>query len=72
MARKKEIQNEILEKSFKEVKQYLKSMDQRTKESKLEFSLAKQEFLAELEDLASAWFTQRVKEVHAKKTRKIS
>jgi len=72
MARKKEIQNEILEKSFKEVKQYLKSTDQRTKKSKLEFSLAKQEFIAELEDLASAWFTQKVKEFHAKKTRKIS
>lgn len=72
MARNQQIQNEILEKAFKEVKQYLKSVDRITKGSKLEVSLAKQEFLAELEDLASTWFTQKVKEFRAKKTRKIS
>jgi len=72
MAHKKLTKNEVLEKAFKEVKQYLKGIDMRTKGSKLEFSLAKQEFLAELEDLASDWFAQRVKEFQAKKTKKLS
>jgi len=43
----------VLEKAFKEVKQYLKATDMRTKSSKLEFSLSKQEFLSKLEDFAS-------------------
>jgi len=72
MIKKKQVDNDVLEKAFKEVKQYIKSTDRRTKSSKLEFSLAKQEFLAELEDLASEWFTQKVKEFHAKKTKKLS
>jgi hypothetical protein len=64
--------NEILEKAFKEVKCFLKTTDQRTRSAKDEYRLARQEFLAELEDLATKWFKEKVSSFHDKSKIKLS
>ena len=49
------------EQAFLEVKKLITSKDKRSKDYKWQVELAKQEFLAEVEEYAGKWFDERVK-----------
>ncbi len=51
----------IFEQAFSDVTEFLTISDRRTKESKNEMVLAKQEFLSHVQELAEEWFDKRVK-----------
>jgi len=55
------MEENVLEIAFSEAQKLIKSRDKRSKKYKREISLAKQEFLAEVRELAQEWFDQKIK-----------
>jgi hypothetical protein len=54
------MEGNVLEIAFSEVQNLIKSRDRRSNKYKREVSLAKQEFLAEIRELAQEWFDQKI------------
>jgi len=54
---------DVFEKVFEEIKDYIKTTDKRTRQGKRETALAKQEFLAEVQEQAEKWFDKKIKEL---------
>jgi len=56
------MKNEVFEKAFREVREFVKAKDRRTRQAKREIDIAKQEFLAEVQEQAEHWFDNKIKE----------